>query len=595
MFHRPTVLLAALACAALAAPSPAAEKSIVSVAHIKLAGDLDETPVAADPLFGISPENFKAKLDRIKKAQKDGKIQGLYLTIDDPKLGWGKLDELRKAIHDFRKAGKKAFAYLEAGSSRDYLIALACDEVYLPESGWLMLTGIRVEAIFFKDLFDKIGVKADMLQMGAFKGAAEPFTRNKLSPENRQQLESILDDHYDHDIVGRIVASRKKNPFTSEKVKKLIDRGPFTAKQAVKEGLIDGLAYPDGVEAALQRLLDANKVKVVKDYAKAKAEDIDLGNPFTLLRQLLKPSLPKLSRGPKVAVIYAVGAITTGKGGRGLLSGEIVGSTTMVEAIRKAEEDSSVKAIVLRVDSPGGSALASDLIWNELRRCKKPVVASMSDVAASGGYYISMAAGKIYADPGTLTGSIGVVGGKLTLGGLMDNVGIRTEVIKRGAHAGILSTDRPFSASERETFTNLMRDVYDQFLTKALEGRKKAGQKMTRAELEKLAGGHVWTGRQAKANGLIDELGSLEDAVADAWKQAKMPATVEPELLILPRPKALLDSLVESLSETRVPLSQIRDLPLLREMNQTVGSVEGLLRLRGEPVWLVLPYGLKIH
>src|SRR5213080_2317058 len=230
MLHRPILLLAALAWAALTAPSSAAEKTTVSVAHIKLAGDLDETPVAADPLFGISPENFKAKLDRIKKAEKDGKIQGLYLYIEDPNLGWAKLDELSKTIHEFRKGGKKAFAYLEAGSSRDYLIALACDQIYLPESGWLMLTGIRAEAMFFKDLFDKIGVKADMLQMGAFKGAAEPFTRNKLSPENRLQLESILDDHYDHDIVGRIVASRKKSQFTSEKVKKLIDRGPFTAK-----------------------------------------------------------------------------------------------------------------------------------------------------------------------------------------------------------------------------------------------------------------------------------------------------------------------------------------------------------------------------
>src|SRR5262249_29487002 len=219
----------------------------------------------------------------------------------------------------------------------------------------------------------------------------------------------------------------------------------------------------------------------------------------------------------------------------------------------------------------------------------------MSDVAASGGYYISMAAGKIYADPGTLTGSIGVVGGKLAMGGLLDNVGIKTEVLKRGAHADILSTDRPFSASERETFINLMRDVYDQFLTKALAGRKKAGRKMTRAELEKLAGGHIWTGRQAKANGLIDELGSLEDAVADAWKQAKMPATVEPELLILPRPKALLDSLMGSVGERGGRMQQIRVLSLRGEMTQKRGWVGGRLRLRSEPVWLVLPYGLKIH
>ncbi len=181
MLHRPTILLAALGCAVVVAPLPAAEKPTVSVAHIKLAGDLDESPVAADPLLGISPENFKAKLDRIKKAQKDDKIQGLYLYLDGPQLGWGKLDELTKAIRDFRNSGKKAFAYLEAGNSRDYLIGLACDEVYLPEPGWLMLTGIRTEVTFFKDLFDKIGVKADMLATTGFLQRRSSFQIRSLA------------------------------------------------------------------------------------------------------------------------------------------------------------------------------------------------------------------------------------------------------------------------------------------------------------------------------------------------------------------------------------------------------------------------------
>src|SRR5262245_49020595 len=194
MLKSPSVLLAALTWAALAAPVAAAEKAAsATVAHVTLTGDLEETPTAADPLLGISPENFKSKLDRIKKARKDGSVRGLYLQIEDVKIGWGKLDELSRALHDFRKGGKKAFAYLESGSSKDYLLALACDEVYLPEAGWLMLTGVRAEVALFKDLLDKIGVKADILHMGAFKGAAEPLTRNKLSPENRQQLESIID------------------------------------------------------------------------------------------------------------------------------------------------------------------------------------------------------------------------------------------------------------------------------------------------------------------------------------------------------------------------------------------------------------------
>jgi protease-4 len=266
----------------------------------------------------------------------------------------------------------------------------------------------------------------------------------------------------------------------------------------------------------------------------------------------------------------------------------------MVQAIRQAENDKSVKAIVLRVDSPGGSALASDLIWNETLKCKKPVVASMSDVAGSGGYYISVAAGKIYAEPGTITGSIGVVGGKLTLGGLFDLVGLKTETIKRGAHADILSFDRPFSPSEKEAFLTMMRDVYDQFLSKSLAGRIRAGKKMTREQLEKLAGGRIYTGRQARENGLIDELGTLDDAVADAWMQAKMPKDVEPEILVLPPPRTLLDTLLEMFEDVRTPSIKVNQLPLLREVSDRMGSLEAMIRLRDEPVWLVMPYSLRI-
>jgi protease-4 len=275
--------------------------------------------------------------------------------------------------------------------------------------------------------------------------------------------------------------------------------------------------------------------------------------------------------------------------------GSSVGSTTMVEAIRQAEEDESVKAIVVRVDSPGGSALASDLIWNELRKSKKPVIASMGDVAASGGYYISMGCQKIYAEPGTLTGSIGVVGGKLTFGGLYDMIGIRTEVIKRGQHSEIPSTDRPFSASERETFHNMMKDIYDQFVEKAAQGRQRAGKKMTRDDVDKLAGGRIWTGRQAKQNGLVDELGTLEDAIGDAWAKAKMPKDTEPEILVLPKSPSFLDSILEDFLGARAPSLDLRKVPIPREVRERMGSVEAMLKLRAEPVWLISPYTIKVR
>ncbi|HWG41781.1 MAG TPA: signal peptide peptidase SppA [Gemmataceae bacterium] len=579
---------------AVTLPARADETKTVSLAHIKLSGSLGESPPAADPLFGGSSENFKAKLDRIKKARKDSAIQGLYLQLDGLSVGWAKIDELSRAIADFRKSGKKVYAYLEAGSTKDFLLALACDEICLPESGWLMLTGIRAEVSFYKDLFEKIGVKADMLQMGDFKAAAEPYMRSSMSEPARKQLTSVIDDYYVNNIVERIVRLRTAKKFTAEQVKKLIDEGPYTARGALKAGLIDRVGYTEQYQDVLKKRLKADTLKVVKNYGKKKSEDIDFSNPFALLKLLATPKITS-SKNPKIAVIYAVGIITTGKSEEGFMGAETVGSTTMIEAIRQAERDDTVKAIVLRVDSPGGSALASDLIWNELKRSKKPLIASMSDVAASGGYYISMPAKKIYADPGTLTGSIGVVGGKLAIGGTFNKLGIKTEIISRGANSGILSSEKPFTESERKSMTALMKDVYDQFLDKALEGRKKAGKKMTRAELVNLAGGRIWTGRQAKENGLIDELGSLDDAVAAARAMTSLPADKEPELLILPKSKGFLDSLIEDKLGTRAPAVQLRyllrDMP---ELRRKLRSLDSMLQLRSEPVWLTLPYQIEI-
>jgi protease-4 len=590
------LLLAGVAVLAAPLPGRAEDSKAVSVAHIRLAGSLDEAPVSLDPLLSGSSENFKSKLDRIRKARKDPNVRALYLEIDGLTVGWGKVDELSRAITDFRKADKKAFAFVEVGSSKDYLVALACDEVCLPEAGELMLTGIRAEVSFYKDLFEKIGVKADMLQMGDFKAAAEPFMRSSMSEPARKQLTRVIDDYYENSLIKRIAAAREGKGLTPEKVKKLIDEAPFTARAALKAGLIDKIAYSEAFEESLKGRLKADEVKIVRNYGHKKAEDIDFSNPFAIFK-LLAPQKITSSKNPKIAVIYAVGAIVTGKSRETLFGVDTVGSTTIVEAIRKAESDETVKAIVLRVDSPGGSALASDLIWNELTRSKKPVIASMSDVAASGGYYISMGARKIYAEPGTLTGSIGVVGGKLAVGGAFSKLGIKTEVISRGANSGVLSSEEPFTASEREAMTTLMKDIYDQFVDKALAGRQKAGKKMSREELLKLAGGRIWTGRQAKENGLIDELGTLDDALADAKKMAGLPADKEIELLILPRSKGLFDSLLESKFESRAPATVAAQLHLLRDLPELQRKLQGvntLLQLRAEPVWLTLPYQIQI-
>ncbi len=583
---------AAVAALSLAQPSPAEEHLAIKLAHIKLAGEFDEAPGAIDDPFSPGPhENLKAKLQRIHKAQTDKSIGGLYLEIGDLSAGWAQLDELCQAITAFRSSGKKVFAYVESADAREYLLGLACDEVCMPEAGWLMLTGLRTEITFYKDLFDKLGIKADFLQMGDFKSAAEPYTRNKLSEANRKQLQSILDDRFDHGIVDRIIQSRPARKWTTGQIRKLIDEGPYSARAALAAGLIDHVGYVDEYRAALKKAFKANKVEVVKDYAQKKNEEIDFGNPFAVLKALFNSPKSKSSEKPKLALIYAVGTITSGKSTRGFTE-ESMGAATMIEAIRKAEEDDTVKAIVLRVDSPGGSALASDLIWNELHRSKKPIVASMGNVAASGGYYIAMAARKIYADPGTITGSIGVIGGKLALAGLYEKVGLKTEVLQRGANAGLFTSDECFTPSQREALRVLMQDTYDQFLDKALAGRKRAGKSMTREQLKALAGGRVWTGRQARENGLIDELGTLGDAIAAAGKMAGLPSDKEPELLILPQPKSFLDTFLEGKTEMSLALQALRSV---KSLGRHLRIVEGLLQLRGEPVWLTLPYGIDLR
>jgi protease-4 len=593
---RRNAALAALALFALAATrTHAAEPAAVTVAQIRLSGALDEAPVAEDPIFGRSGENLRMKLERIKKARDDKSVKALYLEIDGIEAGYGKLDELRRAVADFRASGKKVFAYLEGGESKDYLLALSCDEVAMPEPAWLMLTGMRAEVSFYKGLFDKLGVKADMLQMGDFKGAAEPYTRNEMSPQFRKQMETVIDDYFEKSLVAAVAEARQGKGLTAEKVKKLIDEGPYSAKAAAAAGLIDRVAYADDFKASFKSLLKAENVKLVKDYEKAKSKDVNLSNPFELLK-MLSPSKAKESKGAKVAIVYATGVITTGKSRGSLFGEESCGSTTLIEAIRKAEDDKTVKAIVLRVDSPGGSALASDLIWDALVKCKKPVVASMSDTAASGGYYISMAANTIYAEPGTLTGSIGVVGGKIVTGGLEKKVGLTTDVITRGANAGLFSTTTPFSDSERKAMTALMKDTYDSFLTKALAGRKRAGRAMTREQLLELAGGRVWTGRQAKASGLVDELGTVADAVMAARKLAGVPDKDELDILELPHSRSFLDSLLESRgdsdTEARALGRVLRDVP---ELADSLRGVDALLRLRGEPVWTVLPCRVRVR
>jgi protease-4 len=592
MLHR-ILYVAVATLLAWPAGAFADDEKTATVAHIKLSGSMNEAAPAAEPLFGGGSENFKAKLDRIKKARNDAAVKAIYFEIDDLSIGWSKLDDLCNAIAECRKAGKKTFAYLEETGMKEFVLARCCDEVCVPEGAWLMILGLRLEMMFYKEALDKLGIHADFLKTGDFKAAAEPFTETKMSEANRKQWNALLDEFFDHGVVERI--ARSKPNLTPEIVKKAIDQAPISPKAALKLGLIDKVAYRDDFEAGFKKALEADATKIVRNYGKAKKEELDLSNPFALLK-LLAPTKSSGSNKPKVAVVYATGAIVTGKSGFSLLGGETCGSTTICEAIRQAEEDKTVQAIVLRVDSPGGSALASDLIWAEIQRCKKPVVASMSDVAASGGYYISVGAKRIYAEPGTITGSIGVIGGKLVTGGAYKSIGLNTESLTRGTNAGVFSGTKPFSDTEKAAFAKLMGETYDLFLDKVAEGRKKAGATITRDEVKALAGGRVWVGRAALANKLVDELGSLDDAVAGAWKMAGQPADKEPEILQLPKSKGALDALLDMAGDTKLDEAAtfgalLKQFPEASRLLRPVGV---LLELRNEPVWMLMPQAFEV-
>jgi len=570
-------------------PKKEAEAALPRVAHIALSGSFDETPGdSGGGLFGGGSENLRAVLDRFQKAAKDEKVKAVFLELGSVDCGFGKVHELRRAIQNVRKAGKKVFSYAEELNTKAYLVALAGDTIALPESGGLELIGLRAEVMYYKDAFKLIDLKADVLKMGKYKSAVEPYLADKMSDENREQIKSMMDDNFDKEIVAAIIAGRPAKKFAPEQVEAIIDGGPFTAKAAAKLGLVDAPQYLDEVKAGFAKALGVPEVKFENDYGKPVTKELDFSSPFALL-EILSPKKKAESKADKIAVIHLLGGIDSGKGGYSPLSGSSVGSDTIIEAIREAEKNATVKAIVLRVDSPGGSALASDLIWRELKISKKPVIASMGDVAASGGYYVSMNAKKIFAEPGTVTGSIGVFGLKLVTGGVYAKVGLKTEIVSRGKNSGAASSTTEWTDSERKAMTATIEDVYDTFLTKALEGRVAAGQKMTREQLEALAGGRVWTGRQAKANGLVDELGTLDDAIGFAKKEAGFDPSKDVELLMLPKGGSFLDKL----SNMSLPFGLKAQLEQIPGAEQALKGIATFLGTGKGGVRLAMPFSIE--
>lgn len=557
-----------------------------SVLVLNVSGELPDyapdNPTA--DLIGVpQPQGFSNLMNQLRKAKADKRIGAVLVDVGLSGLGWGKAEELRDAIKDFRKSGKPIYAYAEIGTTKEYYIASAAEKVYMPPTGDIYVTGFAANAVFYRGSLDKLGIEPEVIQIGKYKNAPDSYTRKEMSDPQKEVLNGLLDDLYGR-LVSSVAQDRKIDP---ERVKEIIDNAPYNAVQAAdkKVGLIDGAKYKDEVYDELKNRLGYSKDEDLRlvgtgSYKKVPADSLGLNN------------------GEKVAVIYASGAISSGSSSNTPFTTQMVGSDTIVQAFKTASEDDSIKAIVLRVDSPGGSALASDLMWHaiEKAKAKKPVVVSMGDYAASGGYYISCNANKIIAEPSTITGSIGVFLGKPILKGFYDWVGMNSQYIVKGKNAGLFREDREWTDEERGKFQEQANNIYyDNFVPKVAKGRN-----MSAEQVDSIGQGHIWTGNQGKSNGLVDEFGGLEKAIDVAKSLAKLPADKDVNRVVFPKPETLLEQIFGrsddktfSESDRKAQEALLRALP--EDVRRSLRYAALLDRMKKGEAMMMMPYELEIR
>ena len=470
----------------------------------------------ADDIFGLinQRDTVMSLVSTLRKAKVDERISAVVLIPSIAEGLWGKVQEIRDAVTDFKASGKPIVAYLEYGTGQAYYLASACDEVFMTPTSPLNLIGVSSYAVFLREALDKVGFQADMLSAGDYKTAVNLYTETTFTPEHREMAQSLNRDLYDQLVAG-IAEGRE---LTLARVRVLIDDGPYKAADTVRVGLVDALVYED-------QLIDGlplGSSPSIVDYAD--------------YRQVTLPG----EDGSRVALVYAEGVINFGTNGNDLQGNQTVGSETLTSAIRAAREDAEIEAIVLRVDSPGGVAVAADVMWRELdlASAEKPLIVSMSDLAASGGYYIAAPADVIVAHPGTLTGSIGVYGGKYVAGETLEKLGVNVEVVTDGTHADLFSPTTQFSDSARQAVQAQIDDTYERFLQVVADGRG-----LSRDQVHQIAQGRVWTGRQAYDNGLVDELGGLHRAVEIAKTEAGIAAESPITLVTYPQPRSFFEVL----------------------------------------------------
>ena len=520
-------------------------------------------------LLGEDVQTRQGLVNNIKKAAHDPRIIAIFLNMKSFGMLSSTALEIRDELLAFKERGKKIFAYMEYAGKRSYFLAATADKIYMPSPGDIYTRGWRFEIPFYKNLLAKIGITPEFIAIGKYKNAPQIFTMDHLSDEYREVLNDIL-DAYSEDYIAQIAKVRK---VPEERVHNWIDEALYSATEALKAGMIDELLYKNDVERAIQVELG------LVDDAEQAEEDPELETVNMSQYARVKVDAPWLhNSGEKVAVVYAQGSIVSGKSPSS--RSQMIASETMTELFEELAEDDKIKGIILRVDSGGGGARASSMIWDAVQKAreKKPIVVSMVGAAASGGYMISAPADSIVAYPLTITGSIGIFGGKFSMKGLHDLIGLNVEILKRGDNAGMFTDARTWTEGEKERVRYFIQEGYDDFVTKVAEGRE-----MSFEAVDSIARGRVWTGKQALELGLVDKLGGMETVITVMKEKIGVPEDEDIQLIDYPRPDNPAKLFLKRLRET----STAAELP--KELLQMQQQFEELKRLENERFFAWLP------
>ena len=529
---------------------------------------MPDQPIAR--VFGGDEPTTRDVVDALDRAAGDERVTGLVARLGAAPMGMAQIQELRDAVLRFRASGKPAVAWAETFGefgvgNGSYYLACAFDHVYLQPSGDVGLTGLMYESPFVKGLFDKLGVVPRMDHRYEYKNAMNFYTETKFTDPHREAMQKLMNSQF-----GQLVAGiAKGRGLTEAQVRATVDEGPYLGQQAVDAKLVDGLLYRDEVyDTVRHKAGDEAKLLYLDKYLER------AGRPH--------------EKGPKVALIYGVGAVQRGTGGFSPVSGSAMGSDTVAAAFRAAREDSDVKAIVFRVDSPGGSYVASDTIWRETqltRKAGKPVIVTMGNLAGSGGYFVAMGADKIVAQPGTITASIGVLGGKLLTKGFWDKIGVTYDEVHTSGNGTMFTSSQDYTPKEWAKFQQWLDRVYSDFTSKVAEGRK-----LPKAKVLEIAKGRIWTGEDALGLGLVDALGGFDVALKLAKEAAKIPAADDVNLVVFPKKKSVFETLTQKAGDNSEPDAwTAAAVELARELRPTVSVLRDLELLPAPEGVLTMP------